>query len=772
MNKADKIGYFSEVGNEYHISNYNTPRYMMNYLFNDIFISSVNHFGTGEGTYFGNSAKYLDPQKRGDAILINGGARYFYINNTTDNVIYSPGYYPVCEPIDSFDCIVGNGYQIIESRKNGIKSSLRCFVNNTDAAEIWTIQLENEGNSTKTLKFYSYVEFSLVGYVQYCGMQAYSYCEYFNEENMVFAYNNAIEKPHDFYNGYICSDIKPTGFDSSRESFIGTYGNINIPEIVKNAKSKNSVGSCETFCGALEHTIVLEPGETKKFNLLIGITDQVNNAKGLCKRIFQKNVIENELSLVKDKYNDLYNLIKISSPDKRLNSIVNSFLKNQIMLCIIVGRGGMKGFRDQLQDGWGASSFNPELARYKIIEVLNNIYKDGRCVRGFDPVDSHIYSDGPTWAASAVNAYIKETGDISILDVDVNYLDDGKDTVWEHLLKTTEYSYNDSGKHGLILARDGDWNDSLNYLCLKGKGESVWTSIALVKTLENVVEIASFIKNDKNIADKFSTYRDILKDRINKYAWDGEWYLAGFNDLGEAVGSCNEEEGMIYLNPQTWAVYAGVADKEKTKICLNSVDNLLLTKNGPLTLFPPYTKLNSNIGRLTGFVPGIWENGTPYCHGGTFKIVADCCAERPNEAYETIKRILPDSEYNPSTHSGCEPYALTNMYFGPQNIKSGKSIIGWITGTAGWMFRAVTEYIFGFKPGYDCFEIKPCIPDEWKKCSITRKFRGSIYEITIHNENNGKCSIKKVFYDGEQKTSNIFSAVNDNKTHIIEIFMG
>jgi len=771
MNESLDIGYFSETGKEYHILKYDVPRFMMNYLYNDKFISSVNHFGTGDGSYFGCSAKYIDPGKRGDAILIDRGSRHFYINNISDNCIYSPGYYPVCEPLSSYDCTVGNGYQIISGTKNGIKSTLRCFVNNTDAAEIWIIKLENNSSVTKKLKFYSYVEFSLVGYNQYCGMQASSYCRYFEDDNMIFVYNKLNEKPHEFYNGFMSTDTEPTGFDSGREAFIGTYGSISLPEAVKNAKLKNSLASCETFIGALEHTIEIQPDESKIFNILIGISDNEINAKELSERLFSADTIDNELNLVKKKYDLLYNEIKISTPDKKLNSIINSFIKNQIMLCIVVGRAGMKGFRDQLQDSWAAASFNPGLSRKKIIEVLNNIYSDGRCVRGFDPIDSHIYSDGPTWVATSINAYIKETGDSSILEERVSYLDGGADTIWEHLLKTTEYSCKDTGSHGLVLARDGDWNDSLNFLCKSGKGESVWTSIALVKTLENVIEIATDIKSDTYNSEKFTKYRNDLITAINNQGWDGEWYLAGFNDNGEPVGSNLESEGRIYLNSQTWAIYTGVANQERTQICLNSIDRFLMSDFGPLTLSPPYTKLNVNIGRLTGFVPGIWENGTPYCHGGTFKIVADCCAGRANEAYETIRRILPDSHKNPSLKSGCEPYALTNMYFGPKNDKPGKSIIGWVTGTAGWMFRAVTEYIFGFKPGYDNFAINPCIPDKWEYCSITRKFRDSTYVISIYNKNKGKNKIDKIYFDGTPNESLTFPVLNDNGNHIIEIHM-
>ena len=216
---------------------------------------------------------------------------------------------------------------------------------------------------------------------------------------------------------------------------------------------------------------------------------------------------------------------------------------------------------------------------------------------------------------------------------------------------------------------------------------------------------------------------------------------------------------------------SGIAEKDRIEKCFAAIDQKLSSPYGPLTLYPAYTSYNPSIGRLTGFVPGIWENGTPYCHGGTFKIVADCYAGRGNEAYNTLKEIMPDSEQNPSNCSGCEPYAFTNMYFGPSNPRAGQTAFAWVTGTAGWIFRAVTQYMLGFHPQYDHIEIKPCIPEWWGNGSMKRVFRGDTYMLKIVNENKSSTAIKRILVDGQKINGNKVSIFSDGKEHEILVEM-
>ena len=735
-----KYGDFNENGSEYIVKEIFTKRPLVNYGFNANFLSAINQYGNGWGAYAGFFAKYEDPQKRGRANLISGGNRYFYVNDLAEKTVFSPGYFPVRTALDSYRAHMGLGYTLLESSKNGVAVSLRGFVHPVKPCEIWTATVENKSEQVKDLRLFPCVEFDLTGYAQYCGFQAFSSCEF--KENTVIAHNYSTEIPHPLYSGYLAVDRPVESFDSSKAAFVGEFRDYALPIAVERGSCGNSIGVSEQFIGAACVKAVLKPGEKFTFHYLIGLCDSTEGALREKNEIFSQGV-ENIFAEREKETLSIVRKAVAESGDADLDRFVNFWLKQQIQLCTMVGRGGAKGFRDQLQDAWGASAFFPEFARRKILEVFANIYRDGRCVRGFEPLDPHVYSDGPAWAGMTVSAYIAETGDVSVLDEKVPYLDGGEDTVYEHLLTTLRFCANDLGERGLVLAREGDWNDSLNFLCLEGKGESVWTSMAMYKALNDFADVISFYKKDKAAAKELYALARRLKENVNREAWDGKWYLAGISDLGEKVGSHAEKEGRIYLNTQTWAVFTGIADEERAKQCMQSVDEYLMCDYGPLTLYPPYTKLNKHIGRLTAFVPGIWENGTPYCHGGTFKIVADCMMGRSEQAYDTIGRILPSNPKNPVEKSGQEPYCLTNMYYGPDHPRKGETMFGWITGSAGWMYRAITEYVFGFRAVCDGVLLAPCLPAKLKNVRFVRVLRGVTYDVSIRRaEKQGARSVK------------------------------
>ena len=762
-----ETGYF-KGGNEYVVTSTNPPRPLLNYVWNARILSGINNFGGGVGAYGVRAQSYIDAEGKGRCSVIRDGNRYFYIKDMNTGKTFNPGWYPCKTDVKNYSCTHGLGYSIITSECDGVVATARVFVNSSDPAEIWTITLENKSAEQKSLKLFSFAEFQLEGYQRYSDYNSYVYGE--KDGNVIMCHNDAMEKPHNWFNGFMATDTDPDGFDTSKRAFLGVYGDVRMPKAVEAGKLSNSFAACEQMVGAFEHSVELSAGESKTINVLIGCCDTMATAKAFADAIFAQGNIESEFKALTERKQALAADIFVNTPEEKINNFANYWLKQQVSLCAEVGRDTGKGFRDQLQDAWAVASFDKELAKGKILETLMYEYSDGRCVRGWLPLDHHVYSDGPTWIAPTINAYIKETGDVDFLNEKVKYLDEGEDTVWEHILTAVRFASDDVGEHGLVHSRDGDWNDSLNMTGLKGKGESVWTSIALCYGLQNVAEIAHNILHDEAIVAEMKEREARMKEAINREAWDGEWYLAAINDYNEKVGTHTEKEGMIYLNSQTWSILSGVAEGERKEKCMESVEKYLNSDYGPLTLFPTYTKFNNRIGRLTSFVAGIWENGTPYCHGGTFKIVADCLLGRGDKAYEDMMKILPDSATNPTEHSGCEPYALTNMYFGPDNPRRGETLFAWVTGTAGWMFRAITQYMCGFHPSYNGFTLNPCIPADWKEISVRRKFRGDTYLITVKNPDGKQSGASKVTVDGKPADAYV-ELFGDGKEHTIEIVM-
>ncbi|MCL2462222.1 MAG: hypothetical protein FWF44_06100 [Defluviitaleaceae bacterium] len=757
---------------EFEFTRPDTPRPMLNYLWNSRILSGVNQTGGGSGSYGGRAFTYVDPEDKGRCSVIRDGNRYFYIRDTDSGVVFNPGWYPSKTPLENYSCVHGLGYSLISSECGGVSASLRGFADQEHPCEIWTLTLANKTDKVKRMQVFSFAEFQLEGYTRYSDPFGYYSARYIGDKNLVYCENNCTERPHPWYSAFISSDLKPSGFDSSKKAFMGVYGDIREPEAVKNGACTGSVASCEHMAGVLEHTFTLEAGASVSLNVLIGSTDSAETAVKITDELlFTPDVIEREFEKLIRGKEKKFGDITVSTPDDKVSGFANWWLKQQVTLCAEIGRDGCKGFRDQLQDAWAVAAFDPALARAKILETLRYEYANGQCERGWLPVTNHIYSDGPIWIPLTINAYIKETGDKSILDEIVPYYDHGGDTALGHMLTALRRSSDDVGEHGLVHALEGDWNDSLNMIGIRGKGESVWTSIALNMALTNMAEMAGEILRDDALKAEMEERAGRIAEAVEKHGWDGEWYLAAYNDDGKKVGTHAEKEGMIYLNSQTWGILSGIAKGERLEKCLKALDTRLDSDYGPLTLFPPYTKFNDTIGRLTSFVPGIWENGTPYCHGGTFKIVSDCFLGRGDDAYETMLKIMPDGPRNSSDASGCEPYVLTNMYFGPDNPRRGQTMFAWVTGSAGWMFRSITQYMLGFHPGYGSVTMNPCIPAAWAECGIKRVFRGDTYLITLKNPEHRQSGVKELIVDGKAVKGNTFEIFGDGKEHSVVVTM-
>ena len=754
-----KIGQFNQIGNEYEIFEPQLKRPMVNYFWNRKILSATNQNGGGNGGYRGMTSCYIGEVGKPRAQLIGNGNRYFYIRDEESKQYWNPGWYPTKTRLDSYSCVHGLGYSKVTGSKDNIKVSIGGTVDHEEPAEIWQVTVKNEDSRKRDVTIFPFVEFDLTGYPHRSEYESWVRAYYDADKKLIFAENAAEERPHDWFHGFCSTDWEVKAFDTSKNKFIGEYGDIRTPDALADGKLRNSLAACETMIGVFELQFHLEAGEEKVFHFIIGSA------------MLKPGVYEESLRLHALDKQELCDLMTIETPDKTINDLANYWLKQQVQLCVEVGRGAGKGFRDQMQDSWCVAAFNPELAKEKIYETLEQIYHTGRCVRGWNPLKDWECSDKPTWVAPTINAYLKESGDFAFLDEKVKYRDEGEDTVWEHMLTTTRYSSNDTGVHGLVLGHEGEWNDSLNGMGREGKGENVWSSIALYNALLQMAEIAREIKKDPVIEQEMLERADRIKKAVNEHGWDGEWYLTGYCDDGRKVGSKENEEGKIYLNAQTWAAMVGVSEGERLEKSLAAVDKYLDSDYGPLTLAPAYTKYDGTVGRLTGFVPGIWENGTTYCHGSAFKIISDFTIGRGDEGYETLKKITPDSKWNPSTHSGCEPYSYTNMFYGPENPRKGETSFAWITGTAGWVYRSIAQYMLGFHPEYDSITIDPCMPKDWKGISGMRRFRGDVYNIKVENKSGICKGVKELYLDGKKIDGKNFPLCKDGKEHDILVIM-
>jgi cellobiose phosphorylase len=743
---AVAYGRFTDDGAEYVIDQpFAPPRAQINFLWNDSIISGLNQFGTGNGVFNNQTLTLNHPAGR--VRMVRDGRRYFYLRDLASGQTWNAGLYPIHPRGAQLVTHVGLGYSIFRTTYDGILVSSTCFLAPDEPVEIWQFEIGNESDTTRRLWLVPYVEWLLGGYAVFGSPYSYLRSTFDAERRAVLSFNTSDERPHDRYNAFLATDGQVAGWCGGPRDFLGPYGTVTEPRCLALGDMSCREAWCEELAGALAIELTLPPRESRETTILLGSFDTDAEKNRLIDKVMPRAYRREAWQSLRRDKETMIDCVRVETPDDQINRLINVWAKQQIQLCVEFGRDGARGFRDTLQDAWGVLPFNAPLAAAKIKETLAHQHQDGHGIRGWLPLQPHHYSDGPAWIAPVVAAYLKETGDRAFLDEQVPYLDGGAATVLEHMLQGDRHLSEDTGAHGLVLAHEGDWNDSLNWMGRAGRGESVWTSMALYDSLRATADWAEQVLDDRQLSHEMRDRASRIRGAIDAHAWDGQWYLAGYSDFGNPVGSARNEQGRVFLNTQTWAILTGIAEGERREACLRTIDGVLESQHGSLTLWPPYTRRDENVGRVTMLLPGMYENCTPYCHGTAFKIVSDLAIGRADEALRSFRKVMPDNGAHPSSVSGCEPYAFTNQYLGPDNARAGASISGWITGTAGWMFRAVTEWFCGVRPDYAGFSILPCLPAEWPKVRVTRRFRGGP-ERTINIARHG--ADYEILVDGQR----------------------
>ena len=501
------FGYFDKDGSEFVVTEYDSPLPLINYFWNERFISGVSQQMAGIGCFTDRPMQYMHPDTR--CLIIREENRNFYVRDDDSGEFWSPGGYPAGVNPDKFLCRHGLGYSVLESETRGIGTTMRVFVPPDQPAEVWTVTLTNNSDQKRRISFYSFADLLLTGYEEYCDYHSHLVTSYDQSSYALTAVNRAPETPHPWFCAFIASDTEPSGYDGSRGAFLGRPGTVAAPQAVANGKMQNSTGVCERLVAALQHKYELAPGGSVTFNVAIGATDGPDTTANIASAVFAPGEVEKQFNEVRDSLAAKYSTVKVSTPDERLNYLYNGWIKRSVHLHTEVGTDTGRGFRDVMQAAWGVSSYDPEGAKEKIIDSLRHQYAEGHTLRGWNPVDKHHYSDGPVWIAPAVDSYLKETGDYGFLDLKVPYFDTGEDTVWGHTLQSIRHSSDDTGSHGLVRMHYGDWNDSLNMIGTGGKGESVWTTIAMVFSINTALEIVRNVIRDKALEDELLQRRDL-----------------------------------------------------------------------------------------------------------------------------------------------------------------------------------------------------------------------------------------------------------------------
>ncbi len=745
---------FVDKNKEYVIENMYPKRPWMNYLWNEDYIAIINQFGFGKGRFASENNYQRDIVKESDSriIYIRDASGMYALNRNYDNLNF-----------DKFETVVGMGYSKIISEYQGLHSELTILVPHKGRRECWRLELTNISAEDKSFDMYAFADLdSNISWHLACNVGD------FNEElNGVYFSHKSFGSPTEYHFVHFASDHVVTAYETARRRFIGTYGSMSRPDGIVRQSQLESIGNAfdHDTTAVLQFKIEIKAGEKETVFFTVGAEKSIEDAIKNSKAVLSESRFNTELALLNQMTGRYDNKIHINTPDDEVNRFVNIWLKRQMDLGKTWGRVYNKGFRDIMQDIAGFIQLDAMAAREKIIDCVQYQKEDGNTLRSWVPVDRHPYRDGAVWLIPAVVTYIKETGDISILDERAGYFEsDIIETVFEHCVRGIDFLHREVGAHGLCLWGGGDWNDSFDGAGLQMIGESVWLSIASVKSTNEFIELLDRL-GKASLAKKYREKRDVMAKNINKHGWDKDHYIYGINDWDEKVGSYDTSEGQIFLNPQTWAVLAGVAeDNEKL---MELVENELSCDYGYVQQKPCYRTPDPHVGRISYFDKGFYENGSVYNHGVAFKLVADCVSGRGNQAYATLKKLFPSNPKNDYTKSGVEPYALCNMFFGPENeVRPGEAPMHWITGTSSWTFRGIVEYLIGVRAEFDGLKVQPCLPNEWDNVSITRIFRGAQYDIQIKRGED-----KGITIDGNTCSSNILPPFADGGVHIVTIII-
>ena len=810
-----KFGYFDDANQEYVITTPKTPLPWINYLGCNEFFSLISN--TCGGYTFYKDAKLLRLTRyRYNNVPTDMGGKYFYIKD--GGTVWNPGWQPAKTELDSYECRHGMGYSRFTGSKDQVQAEVLTFVPMGDNCEVTRLTLKNTGSREKELKVFSYVEWCLwnadddmknfqrllsCGEVEVVGSAIYHKTEYRERRNHYAVYG--VNAPI-------------AGFDTIRDDFLGAYRGADNPEVVEQGQCKNPLASGWSPIACQQLDVKLAPGESKTFIFVLGYIENPQEDKWEAPGIINKKPAQEMLAryaadedvdaafaALKNYWKGLLGKYHVESGDEKVNRMVNTWNQYQCMVTFNMSRsasyyesgiGRGMGFRDSCQDLLGFVHLIPDRARERIIDIASTQFEDGSAYHQYQPLtkkgNSDIgsgFNDDPLWLIAGASAYVRETGDISILEQMVPFDNDmSKATpLMNHLKRSFDFIVNHKGPHGLPLIGRADWNDCLNLNCFsEHPGESFQTfGPSEGPVAESVFIAGMFVKYGEEYAQLCELMGDsqeaayareqaaAMYDTILKSGWDGDWFLRAYDAYSHKVGSRECEEGQIYIEPQGFCVLAGVGVKEGlAEKALDSVKEKLDTDYGIMILQPAYTRYHLELGEVSSYPPGYKENAGIFCHNNPWVSIAETVIGRGSRAFEIYRKTCPAYVEEISEIHRTEPYVYSQMVAGRDAKFHGEAKNSWLTGTAAWTFANISQYILGVYPTHSGLQINPCVPKGFGDFKLTREYRGAVYHIQVLNPQDVEKGVISMTVDGTAVEGNIIPCPKDQKEVNVVVTMG
>ena len=811
-----KYGYFDDQNREYVITEPRTPWPWINYLGNKDFFSLISN--TAGGYSFYKDAKFRRLTRyRYNGVPMDAGGRYFYIKD--GDTVWNPGWKPTKTPLDAYECRHGMNYTVITGEKNGLEAKALFFVPLDTHAEITKLTLTNKTDRPKSFKLFSFIEWCLwnaatdmenfqrnfsTGEVEIDGSTIYHKTEYKERRNHYAFYT--VNAPID-------------GFDTDRETFLGLYNGFDEPDAVMEGRPRDSVAHGWSPIASQYLEITLAPGESRDLIFMLGYVENPQDQKWESKGVINKaparemmarfdtpEKVDKAFADLRAYWDELLGRFSVRSGDERLDRMVNIWNQYQCMITFCfsrsasffesgIGRG--MGFRDSNQDLVGFVHQIPARARERIIDIASTQFPDGGCYHQYQPLTKRGnndigggFNDDPMWLIFGTVAYVKETGDFSILSEPVPFDNQpgSEVSLMDHLKVSFDHVVNNLGPHGLPLIGRADWNDCLNLNCFSNdpnesfqttenrsegsKAESLMIAGQFVIYGRDYEELCRRMGLDAE-ADRARRHVDAMVEAVKKYGWDGEWFLRAYDYFGRKVGSRENKEGKIFIESQGWCTMAGIGLEEgMLEQSLDSVKKYLDCEHGIVLNNPAFTEYVMDYGEISTYPAGYKENAGIFAHNNPWVIIGETVLGRGDRAWEYYRKICPAYLEDKSDLHKVEPYVYCQMTAGKDAAKPGEAKNSWLTGTAAWNWYAITQFILGIRPGYDGLVVDPCIPASWDGYEVSRLYRGAGYRITVSNPSHVSRGVKGMTVNGVPVEGNVIPLQPEGSENKVEVILG
>jgi cyclic beta-1,2-glucan synthetase len=793
------LGGFTSDGREYIITTtlgHVTPAPWVNVLANSEFGSIISENGVSY-TWSENAHEFrLTPWSDDSVSDVSGEA--FYLRDEESGHFWSPTPFP-CRGSTPYVCRHGFGYTCFEHSEGGISSELTVYVALDAAIKFLVLKVRNESGRTRQLSATGYVEWVLGDLRPKSAMHVIT--EIDQETDAFIArnpYNTAFSNQIAFFD----VDASSRTFSGDRTEFIGRNGTLERPAAMTRSRLSNKTGAALDPCAAIQVVFGLADTEEREFIFMLGAGQNLDDVHKLIHEFRGPAAARDALEKVRQYWQHTLGAVQVETPDKSLDVLTNGWLLYQTLACRLWGRsgyyqsGGAFGFRDQLQDVMALVHTEPILVREHLLRCAAHQFREGDVQHWWHPtsgrgVRTHC-SDDFLWLPLAMCRYVFSTGDTGVLNENVLFIE-GREvkaeedsyydlpgrseesaTLYQHCVRAILRGLR-FGENGLPLIYSGDWNDGMNTVGDKGKGESVWLAFFLYDVLMQFSGLAR-THGDIPFSTRCQSEAEKLRQNIERNGWDGEWYLRAYFDDGTPLGSSKNAECQIDSLPQSWSVLSGAGDPTRSRTAMAAVDKRLVRRDHALiqVLDPPFDKSGLNPGYIKGYVPGVRENGGQYTHAAIWTVMAFAELNDKRRSWELFNMINPinhaNSESSIATYK-VEPYVVAADVYAvaPHTGHGGWT---WYTGSAGWMYRLILESLLGLRREGNMLRFKPCLPAEWKMFKLHYRYQETVYHITVlvtQTEATRVGGTIRITVDGIEQQDEAISLIDDRMEHVVEV---